>query len=81
MSIYSYKEDKMKRIFKYKKGIVHYKIHGINEGIGNFLHDFIRKSFYSKERKHYVDDLQEDYRIEVIIKKVKESKKNGNKTR
>ena len=63
----------MKRIFKYKKGIVHYKIHGINEGIGNFLHDFIRKSFYSKEKKHFVDDLQDNYRIEVIIKKVKEA--------
>ena len=56
----------MRRVFKIKKG-TRAEYHQTLSDIGIFLRDFMNKSFYSKELKHYVNLIQDDYKIKVEI--------------
>ena len=56
----------MKRVFKIKKG-TRAEYHQTLSDISIFLRDYMSKGFYSKELKHYVNFIQENYKIQVEI--------------
>ncbi len=56
--------------FRIKKGSTNSEVFNKLDEINRKLSDKIGKDFYDKKKKHYVDDLQEDYLIDVkVIKK------------
>lgn len=55
--------------FKIKKGSTHSEVFNLLDKMNSKLGNIIDKGFYDKKNKHYVDNLREDYIIEVKIKK------------
>ena len=60
--------------FKFKKGSCYRKHSEIVENITDRIYDKLGRNTYSKKKKCYVDELQEDVTVEVNIK----IKKAGN---
>ena len=54
--------------FKIKKNSFNSDVHKSFKIIEEFINKKIQKGFYSKDKKHYVNNLTRDFIVEVKIK-------------
>jgi len=59
----------MEMKIKVKKGTIY--MFDANKQVLEYIHKKTTKLFYSKKKKHYVEELQTDIIIEIEVKKVK----------